>query len=82
MITGHAVPASQIAGNLGGYPAVDRYVADRTGLTGRYDFRLEYSPAFLQPGDAAANASPSLFTALTEQLGLTLSPRPCRCRCW
>jgi uncharacterized protein (TIGR03435 family) len=74
VITGRAVAAPQLAGNLAGYPSVDRYVADRTGLTGRYDFRLEYSPAFLQPGDAIANSGPSLFTALTEQLGLTLQP--------
>ena len=68
VITGRSVPAAQLAGYLSGVPAVDRHVTDRTGLTGRYDFRLEYSPAFLEPGAAG----PSLFTALTEQLGLTL----------
>jgi uncharacterized protein (TIGR03435 family) len=68
VIIGRGVSAAQLAGNLSGYPAVDRHVTDRTGLTGRYDFRLEYSPAFLEPG----GAGPSLFTALTEQLGLTL----------
>jgi uncharacterized protein (TIGR03435 family) len=74
VITGRAVSLALLAGNLAGYPAIDRYVADRTGLTGRYDFRLEYSPAFLQAGDAGASAGPSLFTALSEQLGLTLQP--------
>ena len=74
VITGRSVTAAQLAGNLSGYPTIDRFVTDRTGLTGRYDFRLEYSPAFLQPADPAANAGPSLFTALTEQLGLTLEP--------
>lgn len=73
LITGRAVSAAQLAGNLSGYPAVDRYVTDRTGLTGRYDFELEYSPAFLEPADAAS-AGASLFTALTEQLGLRLQP--------
>jgi uncharacterized protein (TIGR03435 family) len=68
VIVGRGVPAGQLAGYLSGLPAVDRHVTDRTGLTGRYDFRLEYSPAFLEPG----GAGPSLFTALTEQLGLTL----------
>jgi len=68
VITGRGVPAAQLAGYLSGVAAVDRHVIDRTGLTGRYDFRLEYSPAFLEPGAAG----PSLFTALTEQLGLTL----------
>ena len=69
-ITGHAISAAELAGNLSGYSTVDRHVSDRTGLTGRYDFRLEYSPAFLQ----AADNGPSLFTALSEQLGLTLQP--------
>jgi uncharacterized protein (TIGR03435 family) len=41
---------------------------------GRYDFRLEYSPGFPEPRDAVANTGPSLFTALTEQLGLSLRP--------
>ena len=74
VITGHAVSAVQLAGNLSGYPTVDRFVTDRTGLTGRYDFELQYSPAFLEPGDAVSTAGPSLFTALTEQLGLRLQP--------
>jgi uncharacterized protein (TIGR03435 family) len=68
VIIGRSVPAGQLAGYLSGIPAVDRHVTDRTGLTARYDFRLEYSPAFLEPG----GTGPSLFTALTEQLGLTL----------
>jgi uncharacterized protein (TIGR03435 family) len=68
VIIGRGVPTGQLAGYLSGIPAVDRHVTDRTGLTGRYDFRLEYSPAFLEPG----GTGPGLFTALTEQLGLTL----------
>jgi uncharacterized protein (TIGR03435 family) len=79
VIIGHAVSAAQLAGNLSGYPAVDRHVTDRTGLSGRYDFRLEYSPDFLQrAGDAGANPGPSIFTALTEQLGLSLQPETAR----
>jgi len=74
VIIGRAVSAAQLAGNLSGYPAVDRFVTDRTGLTGRYDFTLEYSPALMEPGDAVSTAGPSLFTALTEQLGLRLQP--------
>jgi uncharacterized protein (TIGR03435 family) len=74
VITGHAVSASLLAGNLSGYPTVDRFVTDRTGLTARYDFRLEYSPAFAEPGEPVPNAGASLFTALTEQLGLKLQP--------
>jgi len=74
VITGRAVSTAQLAGNLSGYSTVDRFVTDRTGLRGRYDFILEYSPAFLEPGDAVPAAGPSLFTALTEQLGLSLQP--------
>jgi uncharacterized protein (TIGR03435 family) len=74
VITGRGVPSSQIAGNLGGYPVVDRVVIDRTGLTGRYDFQIEYSPTFSDGPDATPNSGPSLFTALTEQLGLSLQP--------
>lgn len=74
VVTGRAVSAGLLAGNLSGYAEVDRFVTDRTGLLGRYDFRLEYSPGFQEPQDAVANARPSLFTALTEQLGLTLRP--------
>jgi len=45
---------------------VARPVVDRTGLTGKYDFRLVYSP---EMGDTTG---PSIFTALQEQLGLKL----------
>jgi uncharacterized protein (TIGR03435 family) len=74
IITGRAVSAAQLAGNLSGYPTVDRFVTDRTGLPGRYDFTLEYSPGVLEPGSAAPTTGPSLFTALVEQLGLRLQP--------
>src|SRR5439155_14996275 len=59
VITGRGVPASQIAGNLSGYPVMDRFVIDRTGLTGRYNFQIEYSPAFGDAADPAATAGPS-----------------------
>lgn len=70
VMTGRAASAGLLAGNLSGKSEVDRFVTDRTGLLGRYDFRLEYSPGFQEPRDGR----PSLFTALTEQLGLTLRP--------
>jgi uncharacterized protein (TIGR03435 family) len=46
---------------------VGELVADRTGLSGEYDFTLEWVPDM-----TATAAGPSLFTALTEQLGLKL----------
>ena len=60
-----------------------RRVIDKTGLTGKYDFELKWTPT--QPSAAplspppqrpesalAADPGPSLFTALQEQLGLRL----------
>jgi len=44
-------------------------VADQTGLTGQYDFTLEWTPA-----EDTDGTGPSLFTALQEQLGLRLKP--------
>ena len=54
--------------------AADRMIEDRTGLTGGFDFDLEFTP---DPGTAAPTPAdhPSLFTALEEQLGLKLQPR-------
>ena len=50
-----------------------RMVVDRTGLTGDYDFSLEY--AFGPPApENAIDSQPALFTALQEQLGLKLEP--------
>lgn len=63
-------------------PEVDRPVLDKTGLTAKYDVRLEFAPERNMPlGPSAASATapaagstPALFTALTEQLGLKLEP--------
>jgi bla regulator protein BlaR1 len=55
---------------------VQKTVVDKTGLTGKYDFTLRWSPEQLAPvtgtptGDA--DRLPSIFTALREQLGLRL----------
>jgi uncharacterized protein (TIGR03435 family) len=63
---------------------LSRSVIDKTGLTGRYDFMLEYTPELGQfqtgppslpdgPGPPPPDPNgPSLFTALQEQLGLRL----------
>ena len=47
----------------------DRVVVDRTGLTGRFDWDLQWT---LEPLGPAAAAGVSLFTAVREQLGLRL----------
>jgi uncharacterized protein (TIGR03435 family) len=62
---------------------LDRPVVDKTGLPGRYDFSLRWTPdesQFAGLGDRVpppandANAPPGLFTAFQEQLGLKLDP--------
>jgi uncharacterized protein (TIGR03435 family) len=51
--------------NLTGRP-----VLDKTGLTGKYDYKLEYAP---QDNSVEADPTgPSIFTAVQEQLGLKL----------
>ncbi len=48
-----------------------RVVVDKTGLDGRYDFKLRWSP----DDDAGSDTdAPTLFTAIQEQLGLKLEP--------
>jgi uncharacterized protein (TIGR03435 family) len=55
---------------------VDRPVVDKTGLTGRYDFDLEWAPDESQFGGEVSPSTdaaiPPLFTALQQQLGLRL----------
>jgi uncharacterized protein (TIGR03435 family) len=55
--------------------AAGRIVVDKTGLTGPFDIRLEWSPTEVNAaGDSALRQNVSLFTALQEQLGLELEP--------
>jgi uncharacterized protein (TIGR03435 family) len=49
---------------------VGRPVVDRTGLIGKYNFRLKYVPASKAATDQTGG--PSIFTAVQEQLGLKL----------
>lgn len=48
-----------------------RIVVDQTHLTGVYDFQLKWRP---DADTDTANTSPSIYTAVKEQLGLTLVP--------
>jgi uncharacterized protein (TIGR03435 family) len=59
-IHGTARTMTQVGRSLSGY--AERRVFDRTGLEGRYDFELTW-------GDDV-----SIFTAVSEQLGLKLQP--------
>jgi len=83
-ITAQLFGMDQLAFFLQGSMGVSRMVKDKTGLTGKYNFTLNWTP------DAAAGAgsvegfkaapaaddgnAPSIFTALQEQLGLRLQP--------
>lgn len=56
---------------------LDRPVLDRTGITGRFDFTLHWTPdELLTAGGGRSggqgDGAPSLFTAVQEQLGLKL----------
>ena len=53
---------------------------DKTGLVGKYDFTLTYSPQLTQQAGGDSNV-PSVFTALEEQLGLRLESHEDRLRC-
>lgn len=52
------------------YSEVHRTVLDKTGLTGKYDIDMKWSPDDASTPDP--DAGPSVYTALQEQLGLKL----------
>jgi bla regulator protein blaR1 len=77
-LTAHEVPVSDLAGLLS--MLLNRTVLDKTGLAGKYNFTLNWTPdesndpnffpsSTGQPPDPAG---PSIFSALQEQLGLKL----------
>ncbi|HEX9200491.1 MAG TPA: TIGR03435 family protein [Acidobacteriaceae bacterium] len=59
---------------------VHRPVPNLTGLDGRYDFKLEWTPdsavaPAASPATDASDLGPNLFTAVQQQLGLKLEAR-------
>jgi uncharacterized protein (TIGR03435 family) len=64
-ITGRKASMAGFAATLSGL--VGRKVIDQTGLSGVYDFTLEFAPP-----DVVDSPLPALVTALQEQLGLRL----------
>lgn len=78
-LTAQALSLEDLARVLSG-PATGRVVLDRTGLTGKYDFTLTWTPDLpASQGDADHGGSadipgPAIFTAIQEQLGLKLQP--------
>lgn len=63
------IPMSFLANTLSN--RVDSIVLDKTGLTGRYDLQMSWSPEELNR-QGSVPVGPSLFAALQEQLGLKL----------
>jgi len=75
-----AQPISQLTTMLTNQ--IHRPVLDKTGLTGKYDFSLEFAPVLnIPPGPpgapsaaTAADPAPDLAAAVQQQLGLRLVP--------
>jgi uncharacterized protein (TIGR03435 family) len=69
---------SEFASLMQRYVRLDRPIVDHTGIAGKYDFKLSWTPDFSQfdgnpPGPAKNDENaPSLYTAIQEQLGLKL----------
>jgi uncharacterized protein (TIGR03435 family) len=83
MMTAQAEPLEQLVPSIS--REVGRMIIDKTGLTGKYDFVLQYTPENFHPrADLAESTSSSgmplppdfgaisIFTAVQEQLGLKL----------
>jgi uncharacterized protein (TIGR03435 family) len=66
-IKGSKISISGLAFTLG--DTLGRDVVDQTGLAGKYDITLDWTPDDQQ---GSADAGPSIFTAIQEQLGLKL----------
>jgi uncharacterized protein (TIGR03435 family) len=69
---GYKLTAGALAGSLAFF--VGRPVLDYTALTGKYNIQLQWTPDAVRLRSAAPSedSSPSIFTALQEQLGLKL----------
>lgn len=76
-IGGHNVSIPMLAILFPGlHKNVDRPVLDRTGLSGTFDYSLEWAPEFARPAtpdSSAVDSGPSFIEALKDQLGLKLS---------
>jgi uncharacterized protein (TIGR03435 family) len=72
---GRGVALSLLASSLPtmtGMAIIPRPVIDETGLSGTFDFTLDWVPEFNMPADASG---PNFREALKEQLGLKLEPK-------
>ncbi len=65
VLLGQGVSTRALAAHLS--QQLGRLIADNTGLSGKYDFKLQFAPG--------KDESASLFSAIPEQLGLQLTPQ-------
>jgi uncharacterized protein (TIGR03435 family) len=66
-LTGHGISIESLTFSITNL--VGRVIVDKTGLTGRYDMTLNWTP---DEEAGTSTTGPSIFTALEEQLGLKL----------
>ncbi|HEV2135838.1 MAG TPA: TIGR03435 family protein [Terracidiphilus sp.] len=66
---GTDVGADALAYSLSSVEEIGRLVVDKTGLKGKYDIKLNWTP---EGNKETLDSGPSIFTALEEQLGLKL----------
>jgi len=84
LLSAHGVTMTMVASELSWW--VDRIVTDQTALLGKYDLDLEWTPDRLPQAPAIVSTpaapaagridsnAPLIFTAVREQLGLSLEP--------
>ena len=76
-LTVQRLPMTEVAKLL--TTQLNHTVLDHTGLTGDYDFMLNWTPDKTQPaglrGPESNQLGPSIFTAIRQQLGLRLEPK-------
>jgi uncharacterized protein (TIGR03435 family) len=79
-IRGSGIPLADLANTLS--RRFGRLVVDETGLTGKYDVNLQWTPdpSGAVPADGPkpppfGDSGPDIFTAVTEQLGLKLESK-------
>ena len=73
-LTAQNVSMAQFATRLSRMPEVGQIVVDRTGLTGRFNFELDWLPDRPGSTEASPDGLPTIFAALQERLGLKLEP--------
>src|SRR5256885_124771 len=57
-----------------GRTTIDRVVVDHTGLTGKFDWEVQWIPETLSINAPQWSDGPSIFQAFRDQLGLKLEP--------